>query len=574
MPDDRSQKTRLPIAASTFKWLGVFVRPHKRRLAGVLCLSLLSTSLALAQPYITKLLIDRGLLARRMDIVVLLCGVMLAVAVVAMLLSGANRLLYTDVSARILFAMREAVYRHLLTLAPTFYSRMSGGDLMARLDGDVSEIQRFCVDSVLAGVNGVVALAVTLVLLVSLNWQLSLLALLLLPAEMLFLRAMRPRVEEKTRRLRERASELASFFFETLPAVKFVQSVGAEDRELGRLRGLNNAYRRDLLGLQIVNFATGAGPNLMTSLSGVVVFVVGGYYVVGGRFTLGSLIAFSAYLGRATGPVQTLLGLYVATRRAQVSVARVMELTRAEPAVTAAVRPIRLPKEARGEIRIDGVTFGYGDGTAPVLCGADMFIPAGRKVGVVGPSGVGKTTLIDLLQRHYDPSAGRILLDGVDLRELDLAELRRRVTVVAQDTAIFSGSVMENIRYAAPDADDAAVRRAAERAGIDEFVRSLPRGYDTEVGPRGIRLSGGQRQRLAIARALLQDPLVLVLDEATSAIDLETEARISDEIDCLFPDRTRLVVTHRPQTLRNAQMVCQLVEGQLSIERAINGVGS
>lgn len=570
MRDDR-QEPRFPIGPSTLRWLGGFVRPHRWRVAGVLCLSLISTAFVLAQPYLTKLLIDRGLLARRMDMVVMLCGVMLGVAVVATALSGVNSLLYTDLSARILFAMREAVYRHLMTLPPTFYARMSSGDLMARLDGDVSEIQRFCVDSVLAGVNGVAALMVTVGLLVSLSGRLSLLALVLLPAEALFLRAMRPRVERHTRRLRERASELAGFFFETLPAVKFVQSVGAEEFEAGRLHALNRSYLRDLLKLQTVNFFTGAVPGLLTSVSGAIVFVAGGYLVIGGRLTLGSLVAFYAYLARATGPVQTLLGLYVAVQRAQVSVARVRELTRAEPAVSSVARPVQLPRDAKGEIRIEGVSFAYGDGAFRVLSSADMFIPAGCKLGVIGPSGVGKSTLIDLLQRHFDPVAGRILLDGIDLRVLNLTELRRRVTVVVQDTVLFSGPIIENIRYAAPAADDAAVRRAAERAKVDEFVRLFPRGYHTEVGARGIALSGGQRQRIAIARALLQDPLVLVLDEATSAIDLETEAWISDEIDRLFPDRTRIVVTHRPQTLANAEIIYRIVDGRIVLERAITG---
>jgi ATP-binding cassette, subfamily B, bacterial len=566
-----NRQAPFPIEASILKWLGSFVRPERYRIAGVLCLSLLSTTLALAQPYITKLLIDDGLLARRMDMIVTLCGVMLGVAILATALGGVNGLLYTDVSARVLFAMREAVYRHLLTLPPTFYARMRGGDLMARLDGDVTEIQRFCVDSVLAGINGAAALVVTLALLISLSWRLSLLAIVLLPAEALFLRAMRPLVERHTRRLRERASDLAGFFFETLPAVKFIQSAGAEEFESARLHSLNRSYLRDLLRLQAVGFATGAVPGLLTSLSGAAVFVAGGYFVVHGHLTLGSLVAFYSYLGRATGPVQTLLGLYVAVQRAQVSATRVMELSRAEPAVTNPVQPIALPADAKGQIRIQGVSFAFAGDGPRVLCDADMFIPAGGKVGVVGSSGVGKSTLVDLLQRHYDPQAGRILLDGIDVRALDLGELRRRITVVAQDTVLFSGNVMDNLRYAAPGVDDGAVLQAAQRARVHEFVRSFPRGYDTEIGPRGMALSGGQRQRLAIARALLQEPLVLVLDEATSAIDLETEAQIVEEIDRLFPDRTRIVVTHRPQTLANAELIYRIVDGRPMVERAIKG---
>ena len=571
MADDREERPLLPMERSALRWLGGFVRPYRGRLAAVLSLSLLSTCLALGQPYLTKLLIDRGLLARRMDAVLVLCAAMLAVSVAATALGGLNRMLYIDVSGRILFAVREAVYRHLMTLAPTFYARISGGDLMARLDGDVAEIQRFCVDSLLAGINGVVALAATLALLVSLNWRLSALALVLLPAEVLFLRAMRPRVELHTRRLRERASELGAFFFETIPAVKFVQSVGAEQREANRLHALNDAYLTDLLRLQLVNFATGAVPNLMTSLSGVAVFGVGGYFVVAGRMTLGSLVAFSAYLARASGPIQTLLGLYVAARRAAVSAARVMELTRAESAVTSPARPRLFPKNAVGEIAIEQVSFSYGDRGSLVLAGLDLHIAGGRKVGIIGPSGVGKTTLIDLLQRHYDPTTGRILLDGIDLREFDLGELRRRVAVVAQDTVLFSGTVLDNIRYAVPAADEQAVRRACERARADDFVRTLPDGYLTEIGMRGTALSGGQRQRLAIARALLQDPLVLILDEATSAVDFETESLITAEIDRLFPDRTRIVVTHRWQTLAGAEAVYNLADGRLAPARPANG---
>jgi ATP-binding cassette subfamily B protein len=460
-----------------------------------------------------------------------------------------------------LFALRLALFRHLQRLPPTFYARWRSGDLLARLDGDVAEIQRFAVDALLAAVSATIGLFGALALMIALSWQLSVIAFVLLPLEFLFLRRMRPRVEATTRALRERGSDLAAFLVERLGAIKFTQSVAAEAREAGGLDGLQGHFRRDLLRQQMTGYVAGAVPGFLTTASNALVCVIGGWLAIQGALTLGTLIAFTAYLGRATGPVQSLLGLYVAAQRALVSLRRVAELQREQPLVTAPLQPKRLLTRG-GAIRFEHVRFGYGAGE--VLKGADLAIAPGEKVGLIGLSGAGKTTLIDLLQRHYDPEGGRILLDGVDLRELDLAELRRRVAVVAQDTVLLKGSLLDNLRYAAPDASEADVRGAARRAEVDAFASALPQGYASDVGTAGSALSGGQRQRIAIARALLQDPLVLVLDEATSAVDQATEARIIDAVDQLFGERTRLVISHRPATLRGVDRLIELADCRLN----------
>lgn len=562
-----SPETSQPQPASRtlgLRWLAGFLLPHRAALAGLLLLSVATSLLVLIQPYLTKLLIDDALLAGRVDTLLVIVGLIFGAGLLATLLSGLNRYCYTRLSGQVLFAIRESVYRHLQTLSPAFFSRNRSGDILARLDGDVAELQRFSVDSLFAAVSALLGLVGTIGFMLLLSWQLTLVLVVVAPLQWLYLRFMRPLVQDQTRQLRERSSDISAFLVETLPAMKFIQGMASEGREVGRLGRLNSRYLDRLLHLQLVEFATAAVPNTLTSAGRATVFLIGGYWVIQGQLELGSLIAFSSYLGMAAGPVQGLLGLYMALARVQVSLERVRYLLDAPPDVAAggtAVPPERLQQG----IALDAVSFHYPLHDDDVLQGATLDIPAGSSIGLQSPSGSGKSTLVDLLLRHYDPQAGTIRVDGVNLREFDLGLWRSRIALVAQDIVLFRGSIRDNIRYARPEASDAEVDEAAQRARLGEFAERLPQGLDTPVGDRGTRLSGGERQRIAIARALLQQPLLVILDEATSAVDQEVEQDVLAMVNQVFAEQTRLLISHRDSALASCDGRLSIVDRKLEI---------
>ena len=553
---------------SALSWLFGFVAPHRRAIAALMLLSLLASALVLVQPYLTKLMIDEGLIARDFDRLLRVAITLLLIGFLSTVLSGVTRYWHTALSAKVLFALRESVYRHLQTLSPAFYSRHRGGDILSRLDGDVAEIQRFALDGLFAAFTGVVGLVGAVGLLFWLQWQLALVVLVLLPLEWIYLRWMRPRVERAVRKLRERSADVSSFLVETIAAMKAIQTMAAETREARQLQGLNRSYLRDLLSLQITEFATQAVPNTLTTTTRALVFIAGGYWVIQGRMELGSLIAFSTYLGMAVGPVHTLLGLYMGLQRMRVSLARVQTLTHSQPDLqpdgdTAGQETVDVPRQ--GEVKLRDLVFTYPGNERPTIQSVTVCLPAGSKVGIYGPSGTGKTTLVDLLLRHFDPQQGCIEIDGIDLRSLDLSGWRRQVAVVAQDIVLFHASLRDNIRYAQPQATAREVEQAVARARLQSWVESLPEGLDTRISERGMNISGGQRQRIALARALLQDPVLVILDEATSAVDKVDEAAMMAVIDERFAGRTRLVISHRDAPLANVDYLLNVDQGQLRL---------
>jgi ATP-binding cassette, subfamily B, bacterial len=538
------------------------LKPQLGTLILALVLALALAALSAAQPLLTRIVIDQGLLGRQFPRLVGACLGMLGLGAAAYVLGGVHRVIYVRASGRALFSLRGAVYAHLLAVSPRRLARVPVGDLVSRLDGDIAEVQRFGTDAAASFISSALTMIIVGAVMLGLSWRLTLLVAALLPLQLLVRRYARPRIEASTRALREAASRLSAFLVETLSGARHVQAAAAEELEGQRLEALGAAYLGRVRSQQLVTYATGSFAGFLGHLATAAAFVLGGWYVLQGRSSVGTLVAFVAYLSRSSGSAASIASLYTAYQRARVSLARVQELLDL-PCVPESRGAIAVPADARGALRFESVSVAANVDGRPVLDSITVDIPAGSKVVLRGASGAGKSTLADLLRRFVDPDSGRILLDGWPLDEFKLADLRRRIVVVEHSPVLFRGSILDNLRYGHAEVDAARAIDAARQALVDEFVSALPEGYATLVGEGGSGLSTGQRQRIAIARAALARPLIVVLDEATSGLDVEAARAVHRSLDSAFPDRTRLVITHRAGDVEGTDVCWQLEAGRL-----------
>jgi ATP-binding cassette subfamily B protein len=538
------------------------LRPRLPALAGALVLALLIAALSAAQPLLTRMVIDQGLIAHRFPRLIAACSGMLGLAALGFLLGGVHRTIYMRASGGALFSLRREVYEHLLRVSPRRLAGIPVGDLVSRLDGDIAEVQRFGTDAASSFIGSALSLAAAGAVMLGLSWRLTLLVAALLPLQLLVRHYARPRLETSTRDLREAASGLSGFLIETLSGARHVQAAAAEQVEAQRLENLGADYLKRALRQQWIGYATGASSALLGHVATAAAFVLGGWYVLQGELTVGTLVAFAAYLGRSAGSAASMTGLYSGYHRARVSLARVRQLLDL-PQVREFPEAVALAADARGALRLESVTVAAAGEGRPVLDSVTLDIPAGTKAVLRGASGAGKSTLADLLRRFIDPDAGRILLDGRPLGEYRLADLRRRIVVVEHSPILFRGTILENLRYGHDHVGEAEVLEAARQSGVHEFVEALAAGYATKVGEGGAGLSTGQRQRIAIARAVLARPLIVVLDEATSGLDTEMARMMHRSLDAAFADRTRLIITHRTSDIEDWDLSWCLEAGRI-----------
>ncbi|MFK4244228.1 ABC transporter ATP-binding protein [Micromonospora chokoriensis] len=546
--------------------IGRLFTSHRPALAAVTAIIVLSSIIAMASPFLLRAVIDQALPQGDVTLLVWLVLGMVAVAAVTSALGVVQTWISTQVGQQVMHRLRTDVFSHLQRQSLGFFTRTRTGEVQSRITNDIGGMQSVVTSTATAVASNLTTVVATAVAMVALSWQLSLVSLVVLPpAVWLTRRVARMRREITAQRQRELA-DLNVTVEEglSISGVQLAKTLGTGPALIERF----SASSARLVDLELRSELAGrwrmASMSIIFAAVPAVIYLAAGLPGTAGTLSIGTLVAFTALQGGLFRPLMGLLNVGVSLTASLALFARIFEYLDLPVDVADPTEPVRLdPAQVRGHLRLEDVTFGYPGSDTAALAGITLDVPAGTSLALVGETGSGKSTLAGLVSRLHDPTAGRITVDGVDLRDLRLADLAAIVGVVSQETYLLHTTVRENLRYARPDATDAEIEDAARAAQIHDLIAGLPDGYETMVGSRGHRFSGGEKQRLAIARTLLRDPRILVLDEATSALDTETERAVQRAFDVLAEGRTTITIAHRLSTVRDADQIAVLDHGRI-----------
>jgi ATP-binding cassette, subfamily B, bacterial len=540
-------------------------RPYRRWIPVALALIAVGAAIETAEIWMFKLVVDEVLVPGELEPLVWIVLLYVGFTVAGGLISFGDEYLATWMGERFLQRMRRRLFAHVQRLSLDVLDRRRLGDLVARLTNDVQAIESFVLAGVADGLSALLRIVFFSGALFYLQWQLALVALLVTPMFLYVARRFSRLVKQASREKHRRSGSLSAVAEESLANQMLVQASNRQQAELERFERENEGIiEAELASTRIRGLFTPL-VDLIELLGVMVVIVIGTIAVTNGDLTIGGLLVFITYLTQLYGPVRDLSSLSNTIFKAAAGAERVIELLDEQPRIVDAPGAVRIGR-ARGVVELEDVTFTYPGASEPALHGISLRAEPGQTVALVGPSGSGKTTLAKLLLRFYDPDAGAVRLDGRDLRDLELASLRRNTSILLQETPVLHGSARDNIAFARPEASDAEIRTAAEAAGAARFLEALPDGYHSDLGERGRLLSGGQRQRVAIARALLADAPVLVLDEPSTGLDAEARAALVEPLRRLMRDRTTFVISHDLLTVRDADEILVLEDGRI-VER-------
>jgi ABC-type multidrug transport system fused ATPase/permease subunit len=550
--------------ARTRRRLGMLARLTLRypvRTALSIVTLLLATATALAPPLLAKYAVDDGILEHDLTKLWWIVGAFLLAGLLNWGLSYAQTYLTGWVGERILADLRNRLFDHLQDLSLGFYERNRAGVIISRLTNDIEAIDQLVTDGVTSLVQNTLTLIGTAILLFILDWRLALATLIVIPFMSIATAIFRTRSSRAYAAVRERLGLVTATLAEDIAGMRIVQAFTRERASIDNFRSVSERYRDSNMETVFLHGLYFPFVDLLATVALAVVLGYGGHLYFEGAVTLGTLFAFMLYVQNFFDPVQQLSQLYNTFLSATAALDKIVDVLDEEPEVLDRPGAQPLPS-VDGHVRFENVRFGYGEGPE-VLHGLDLDVPAGTTVALVGHTGAGKSTIAKLLARFYDPREGAITIDGHDLRDVTQASLRRQLGIVPQEGFLFAGTVTENLSFGRPDASPAEVVSAAETIGANDFVQRLEDGYDTELQERGTRLSLGQRQLVALARALLADPRILILDEATSSVDIGTERKIERALRRLLAGRTAFVIAHRLSTIRDADLIVVLEHGQI-----------
>src|SRR3954471_16798713 len=544
--------------------LVVLLRPYRARVVLMFIALVLGTAATLAPPPLAKLAIDDGIVPGDLATLDWIVVAFLASALVYWACSYAQTWLVNWVGQRALQDLRLQIFQHLQAMPVGFYERVPAGVLISRMTNDVEALSSLVTDTVITLFSASLTLLGTIVILVVLDLKLALMTFLIFPVMAAGSLAFRIASADAYRRTRETIGAITAYLQETLSGIRVVRSFGRDPRHDRRFARLNEDNREANLLTVRLNAAYFPSVEMVSALATVGILLYGGVQVINGDVEIGVLVGFIAALNGFFDPINQLSQVYTTYQSGMAALDKIFELLDRDATLLDAPDAIELPR-LRGEIVFDDVSFTYrtADETVTALSDASIDIPPGQTVALVGPTGAGKSTFAKLVARFYDPTEGRVLVDGHDLREVQASSLRAQMGIVPQEGFLFSGTVFDNIAFGRPGATEEEVWAAAEAVGADDFLRALPNGLHTEVGERGAQLWAGQRQLLAFARALIADPRILVLDEATSNVDLHTEGRIETGLRRLLAGRTAIVIAHRLSTIRQAGRIVVLDHGRI-----------
>jgi len=538
-------------------------RYRLRYAAGGLCLMATAT-LAMAVPYLLKRAIDATAAGQDHSEVARFAALIVVIAVIQAVVRTFSRVLIFNVGRDVEYDLRNDLFAHLQKLPLSYYHRQHTGDLMSRVINDVTAVRMLLGPGILNLVNTPVYYAYGIAIMLSLDARLTLAALLPYPLLLLVVKRFSRRIMEHTMRVQEGLATLSSRVQENLSGIHVVRAYAAESRESEQFREMNARFKAQSMDLARVRGQLIPVMKTASSLGNLVVLWYGGLQVIDGRLSLGDLVAFLGYLNLLAWPTMAMGWMLSILQRGRAAMKRLDHILGTLPDITDAENAQPLER-IRGSVEFRDVDFAYraADNGHAVLHGVSLKIEPGQKLALVGRTGSGKSTMAMLLPRLFDISGGAVLIDGRDVRSIPLAQLRAGVAVVPQDPFLFSNSVRSNIAFGVDAADDAAVRAVARIAGVDDDIDRFPRGYDTVVGERGVTLSGGQKQRLTLARALLTNPPILILDDALSSVDTRTERAILRALEDAARDRTCIIIAHRVSTIANADVIAVIDDGRI-----------